>query len=71
MGRDLARRLLEEAGRATRSPVGPEAAKPIGLNVEREDQRILAARIVHVSVRFPGIDQNGEFVRQRRNMVSD
>ena len=71
MRRDVAGLPFEESGRAAGGPVRPEALEPLRLDIEREDDRARARRVVDVGMGFPGIDQHRLSIGQRHHVGAD
>ena len=68
--RNLARWLLEEAGRTAGGPARPELLQPFRLDIERQDQGSRPVDIMHISVRLPAVDKHGRRIRERIDPVA-
>jgi hypothetical protein len=69
--RQLAMGMSEKSRRTARHPSGTKGLQPFRFDIQSEDQRPRAGRIVNIGMRLPPVDQDGDGIGQRMNAVAN
>src|SRR5260370_30544242 len=63
--------VSEKSRRTARYPSGAKGLQPFRFDIQSEDQRPRAGRIVNIGMRLPTVDKDGDGIGQRMNAVAN
>src|SRR6267143_1794128 len=63
--------MPEKSWRTARHPSGAKGLQPFRFDIQSEDQRPRAGRIVNIGMRLPPVDKDGDGIGQRMNAVAN